>query len=552
MTVNNLAALHRRQAERFGPRPAVRYKRHGLYRDYSWDLYLADALACAAGLVEAGLQPGDRVGMVAENRLEWLACDMGILAAATVNVPAHATLSAKQIRDQFAHAEVSWVFVSNRAQLDKALSFRREIPGIRGVVVFDEVAEEGVLPWSGFLTRGRRWLERHRAELDRRCDRLGRGDLATIMYTSGTTGNPKGVMLTHWNLLSNALAMTENFDLNQDSIVLSWLPYSHIYGRLVDHYTHLAAACTLCLAESQETLITNLEETQPTSLAAVPRFWEKVLAACLSPDPKETARKLRRVFGPRIQWLNSGGAPLPLHVAQAYTDAGLAMLQGYGLTETSPVITFNLIATNRLGTVGRPVPGVEIRIAPDGEVLCRGPNVMVGYWKNPEATAEVVRDGWFHTGDLGEIDADGYLKITGRKKDLLVLSNGKKVIPTDLEGMLLAEECIDQCLVYGEGKHYLTALIVPNFPKLAAAARAEGVVETDPARLVADPRVKALMKRKVDAALANAAGWEQVQKFILLPRPFTQEAEELTVSLKMRRGVIFKKYGEQLEALYRE
>jgi long-chain acyl-CoA synthetase len=547
MEIRNLAQLHRRQAARFGPRTALRFRRHGLWGDLSWDDYLARSLACAATLAEAGIQIGDRVGLLAENRLEWLIADMGILAAGAVNVPAHNTLSAKQIFQQFIHAEISWLFVSTREQYDKIRHAPREIPGLRGMIVFDWRPGDEAGSWQGFLTRGQQVLDRHRQELDARCRRLGPDDLATIMYTSGTTGQPKGVMLSHDNLLSNALSMMGGTEVSEESVVLSWLPFSHIYGRLVDHYESMAAGCTLCLAESQDTLLQDIREIEPTCLSAVPRFYEKVLAFVGPVEVEDNRKKLRALFGRRIQWLNSGGAPLPLHIAEAYVRAGLTMLQGYGLTESSPVISFNRREANRLGTVGQAVPGVEIAIAPDGEVLSKGPHIMKGYWKNPEATAEVLKDGWLYTGDLGSLDAEGYLSITGRKKDLLVLSNGKKVIPTELEAVLLTDEYIDQALVYGEGKSFLTALIVPRYDKLRAALM---VNEPGNARLVERADVHRFMMQRVQAALADVAAWEKVQHFILLPRPFTQEAEELTVSLKLRRGTIFQKHKDRLEALY--
>jgi long-chain acyl-CoA synthetase len=541
MSDPNLASLQRRQTQRLGPRVALRYRRHGLYHDLTWNEYYQRTLACAAALIEAGIQRGDRVGLWAENRLEWLLADMGLLAAGAINVPAHSTLAPQQVQGQFTHAEVSWLFVASRQQLDQLRPLLPEMPGIRGIVSFDEVAEPGVQPWSAFVAKGNSFLPAQQGEIERRLSQVTRDDLATIMYTSGTTGNPKGVMLTHGNLLSNAQSMLEGCGVDEHSVVLGWLPFSHIYARLVDHYVHLAAGSTLCLAESQELLLQNILETQPTSLSAVPRFYEKVLAGY-------GPAKLKSVFGGRIQWLNSGGAPLPLHIAQAYIDAGLLMLQGYGLTESSPVISFNRRESNRLGTVGLPVPGVEIKIAADGEVLTRGPHVMKGYWKDPKATAETIQDGWLCTGDLGQLDQDGYLSITGRKKDLMVLSNGKKVIPTELEGLLLSEPCIDQAVIYGEGKHFLTALIVPNFEKLRAAVRG---AQSDPHKLVQQSEVQTLMTQRIAAALANVASYEKVQKFILLPRPFSQEADELTVSLKLRRGVILKKYREQLEALYK-
>jgi long-chain acyl-CoA synthetase len=548
MDVRNLAELHRRQAERLGPRAAIRFKHLGLYRDLSWNDYLARSLACAASLVEAGIQTGDRIGLVAENRLEWLIADMGILAAGAINVPAHATLSAKQIQQQFEHAGVNFLIASTRPLWEKIRDLPKLMPVIRGVVVFDGPAVPEADSWQGFLTRGAHVLPKHEAELQARLRRVGPEDLATLMYTSGTTGNPKGVMLSHGNLLSNALSMVGSTSINADSIILSWLPFSHIYGRLVDHYETLAAGATLCLAESQETLLLNLAETQPTCFSGVPRFYEKVLAYAGPQDVPANRDKLSSLFGSRIQWLNSGGAPLPPPFAEAFVRAGLTMLQGYGLTETSPVVSFNRIEANRVGTVGQAVTDVEIRIADDGEVLTRGPHVMKGYWKDAKATAEAIRDGWFHTGDLGSLDADGYLTITGRKKDLLVLSNGKKVVPTEIEALLLQDDCIDQALVYGEGRNYLTALIVPRFDRLRSLL---GVAEQDNAKLIELSAVRELMAKRFAAVLADVAEWEKVQRFALLPRPFTQEAEELTVSLKLRRGVIFQKHKEQMEALYR-
>jgi long-chain acyl-CoA synthetase len=554
MQFRNLTEMHRVQAERFGPRPALRYKHHGLYHDYTWNEYRADALACAAALVDVGIRPGDRVGLLSENRQEWLVADMGLLAAAAVNVPPHAPLTARQVHFQLEDAGVVWLIVSTRAQLDKVRQVRAELPRLRGVVVFDaEAATEDAVSWRAFLQRGRQVLPRLAGELRRREEALTGDDLATIMYTSGTTGNPKGVMLTHGNLVTNALASLANASHGPEDVMLSWLPYSHIYARTVDHYESIAAGILLYLAESAETLVDNLEESQPTHMTGVPRFYEKVLTAVASPDPAETSRKLRKVFGPRIDWLSAGGAPLPLPIAEAYTAAGLRILQGYGLTETSPVISFNTKEQNKLDTVGRAIPGVEIAIAPDGEILTRGPHVMKGYWNNSKATAETIRDGWLYTGDLGSLDADGFLKITGRKKELMVLSNGKKVVPPYLEGLLLADPCIDQAVVCGEGRNFLTALIVPHWENLRrelAAQQAELDHQTEE-ELARHPAVCALLRRRIDAALADVANYEQVRKFLVLPRPFSVANDELTVSLKLRRGVITKKHQTELEAMYR-
>jgi long-chain acyl-CoA synthetase len=553
MNDRNLVALHRRQAECLGPRPALRFKRYGLYHDLTWSDYREQAMAGAAALVQAGVAPGDRVGLVAENRVEWLVADLAIMAAGAINVPPHAPLTARQIHYQLADAGVCWLIVSTRAQADKARQIRAELPQVRGIVAFDrDAAGDSIQSWEGFLQRGRLTLPGVANELRRRVEKLGPDDLATIMYTSGTTGNPKGVMLTHGNLLSNSEAMLAIAPHHPDDVVLNWLPFSHIYARTVDHYANsLLAGALLCLAESAETLVENLAEVQPTNMASVPRFYEKVLTAVATDDPKETGRRLRAVFGPRLDWMSSGGAPLPPAIAEAYHRAGLCLLQGYGLTESSPVISFNHKGHFKLASVGLPIPGVEVKIAADGEVLTRGPHVMKGYWNNPQATAETIRDGWLHTGDLGRLDADGFLQITGRKKEMLVLSNGKKVSPTNLEGLLLGDPSIDQVVVCGEGRNFLTALVVPHWDNVRAALRAEGVtLAANEAARCRQPEVLALLERVLRQRLAELSPMEQVRQFVVLPKPFSVADDEVTVSLKLRRNVITQKYGHLLDALY--
>lgn len=555
----NLAEVLRHQAERLGKRVAVRYKPDGRWQDLSWTDYRNSVVACAAALIESGIQPGDRVGLLGENRVEWLLADLGILTAGAVTVSPHASLSARQVQYQMLNAGVRWLFVSTRAQRDKIRPVAGELPEIRGVVVLDELADNTALErsWPSFLSSGRQSLSRTPQivkELERREAALSRDDLATIMYTSGTTGDPKGVMLTHGNLLSNVTACIESEPLPPDSVTLCWLPLSHIYARTVDLYERLVAGVLLCLAETPETVMASLAEIQPTHLSCVPRFYEKVLASIASPDPAVLSAKLRAVFGPRISHLGSGGAPLPPAIEETLRAAGLPILPGYGLTESSPVISFNQKNRYRFGTVGPALPGVEIKIAPDGEVLSRGPHIMKGYWNNPQATAEAIKDGWLYTGDLGSLDEDGFLKITGRKKELLVLSNGKKVVPTHIEGLILADECIDQAAVYGEGRNFLTALLVPHWANLRQALRADGTPtesETEEA-LARHPAVKPLLRKRLDRLLADVAGYEQVKKFIVLPRPFTVAGDELTVSLKLRRNVVFAKYQAELDGLYRE
>ena len=554
MEHRNLVALHRWQAQRLGPRTALRFKKHGLYHDLSWCAYEEQVTACAAALVQAGLRPGDRVGLLAENRVEWLVADLAIMAAGAINVPPHAPLTARQVHFQLYEAGVRWLFVSTAAQLEKIRQVCGELADLEGVVLFDRAGPTSdAVSWEGFLQRGRLALDGCRAELERRRSQLGPDDLATIMYTSGTTGNPKGVMLSHGNLLSNAHATDQASPREEGAVLLNWLPFSHIYARTVDHYLSIAAGVPLCLADSPETLVQNLAETQPTHLSSVPRFYEKVLAAVTGPDGADSARRLRRIFGERVDWLSSGGAPLPVAIAQAYHEAGLLLLQGYGLTESSPVISFNHKKAFKLDSVGRPIPGVEVKIAEDGEVLSRGPHIMKGYWKNPQATADALRDGWLHTGDLGRLDDEGFLFITGRKKELLVLSSGKKVVPTHIEGLLIGDPCIDQAVVCGEGKNFLTALLVPNWANLRAALSAHGFNEPmNLGELCECPAVYEFLEQRLAQALADVSSWERVKKFVILAEPFSVAAEELTVSLKLRRQVVLAHHHAALERLYGE
>ncbi|MFO0807179.1 MAG: AMP-dependent synthetase/ligase [Gemmataceae bacterium] len=556
MIYRNLAEAHRRQAERFGTRVAVRFPRNGHYQDLSWSEYRNAVRACAAALVDTGIQPGDRVGLLGENRVEWLFADLGILTAGAVTVSPHAALSARQIHFQLRDAGARWLFVSTAAQLEKALHVQRELPDLTGIVVFDsQAASDGAIAWDEFLKKGRDAQDRLMTELNNREAALELDALATIMYTSGTTGDSKGVMLSHGNIVSNVTACLEAEPVQPDELNLCWLPLSHIYARTCDFYEWIVAGATLCLAESPETVVANLAEIQPHCLSCVPRFYEKVLAAVASPDPAIMGERLRHIFGPRIRFLGAGGAPLPVALERILRDAGLPILTGYGLTESAPVLTFNLAGQCKVGTVGRALPGVELRISADGEVLARGPNIMLGYWNNAQATAETICDGWLHTGDLGSLDADGYLTITGRKKDLLVLSNGKKVVPTYIEGLLVADDCIDQAVVYGEGRHFLTALLVPHWDSLRAAISINGPPVADRTSnrdLARDPAVLETLQKRLMLRLADVANYEQVKKFVVVPEPFSVASGEMTVSLKLRRNIVFAKYAAELEALYRE
>lgn len=540
----NLGQALRHQAYRLGEKTALRHRRHGLFRDISWRDYHDAALAGASALVLQGVQPADRVGILAENSADWLIADMAILIAGAVTVSPHAPLTARQVHYQFQHSGTVWCFVSNATQLAKLASVRAGLPQLRGVVSFEPL--EGARWWPGFRLEGRRALARAAGEVDQRLATVGRDDLAAIMYTSGTTGDPKGVMLTHGNLLSNAEACTEVQPHKPEDVILSWLPYTHIYARTVDHYAAVCDGTTLAISASAESVVPDLADVRPTHMAAVPRFYEKLLAAFAHLEPEKRARRLRDAFGGRLDWISSGGAPLPVAVAQEYHAAGIQLMQGYGLTESSPVISFNKPGAHKLGTVGRAIPGVRIRISDEGEVLTQGPHVMRGYWRDEEATAKTIKDGWLYTGDLGTIDEDGYLSITGRKKELMVLSNGKKVVPTYLEGLLGHSPFIDQAVVAGEGRNFLVALVVPKWD----AVRAELKLQGEPEQLAGAPAVRDLLLAQCREALDGLSHMEQIKKVLVLPRAFSVEADEVTVSLKLRRAVVLQKHAEALEKLY--
>lgn len=549
----NLPDMHRTAGARLGSRVALRYKHNGRYHDLSWTDYREQADQAAAGLIEQGVQPGDRVALLSENRLEWLIADHAMLSAGAITVPLHAPLAAGQVEYQLAHSEAVGVIVSNQDQADKVVRIRESLPGLKFLITFEPVATPDslhTLTWQELKQRGQaRGLSGLHEVRKREADLTG-DDLATIIYTSGTTGPPKGVMLTHANLLSNALATLEVSAIGPTDVLLSWLPYSHIYARTVDHYMTSLGGVTVALAESAETVRDNLQEVLPTWVTAVPRLYEKIWADVQLRSVQERRDELHRIVGPRIRHLSSGGAPLPRHVCEGFFEAGIPLLEGYGLTESSPVICFNTVDHYKIGTVGRPVSGVEVRIAPDGEILTRGPHVMRGYWKDPQATAQTITDGWLHTGDVGHLDDEGFLTITDRKKDLIVLSTGKNVAPSELERLLVSDEYIDQAVVYGDGHAFIAALIVPNFQNLQAKLdewNCDPAIEDD---FIRDRVVLDFYHSRVESLMLSVSRPERVKQCLLLARSLTLADDELTATLKVRRRYVIQKYQAALAELY--
>lgn len=496
--------------------PALGFIRDGQLQWRTWQEVAGAAVSLAAELQAAGITPGDRVAHVSENRYEWIVTDLALHLVAAIHVPIHVTLSGPQIADQIRDSGAKLAFVSTKTLLAKlSVHLQSQIP-VRLHDDYDEVAAAQLATGS--------------AALD--LPPSASATLATILYTSGTTGCPRGVMLSHENLASNAAAVCEAHAVSSDHTMLCILPLSHIYARTCDLYTWIVSGSRLVLAESRETLLRDCQLVRPTALNAVPFVYQRVMDdICNSADVDKRAA-LRATFGGRMDTLFCGGAPVAPDVESWYEDQGLPLLPGYGLTEASPVIAVTTRDTRRLGTVGQAIPGIENRIARDGELLTRGLHVMLGYWQNEAATAEVIRDGWLHTGDLANLDADGFLTIRGRKKELIVLSTGKKVSPTRVESLLTASPLIDQAAVFGDGDCGLTALIVPA---------ACGLIPSNNQASNTDQ-----ITAEITRCLAHAAHEEQIHRFTLLDRPFSIERGELTAKMSLCRSVIARNFAAEL------
>lgn len=494
---------------------ALGYVRAGELHWLTWQ-QLADEAYLESRIFEfMGIVAGDRIAQVSENRYEWIITDLAIHLAGAVHVPIHTTLSGEQIAEQIADSGARLVFVSSQAMLAKFVDIAPQ--GIT-YVIHDE--EGGVREPVGV-----------RAASPPPSSQLpDPSSLATILYTSGTTGRSRGVMLSHSNLASNAAATAEAFGDDYPELRLCVLPLSHIYARTCDLYTWLYRGSQLVLAESRETLARDLRLARPAALNAVPYIYQKI-ADRIRAGEGNYAQQLRDFFGGRIEHLNCGGAPLAPETEAWYAEQGLPVLLGYGLTETSPVIAASTPSSYRPGAVGRLLRDVEVRIAPDGEILTRGPHVMLGYWHDEEATAAAIVDGWFHTGDLGAVDADGFLAIRGRKKELIVLSTGKKVAPTRVELLLTESPLIEQACVFGDNRCGLVALIVPAACGLAPPLNNH----------------RDVYAAEITRCLASAAHEEQVHHFVLTDRPFSIDRGEMTAKLSLCRAVIARNFAAEIE-----
>lgn len=507
--------------------PALGSTSGGELRWRTWAEVANDACRLASAMTASGVRPGDRVAHVSENRCEWILTDIAIHLARAVHVPIQITLSGPQIAEQIADSGSRLVVTSKRDVLAK---FQTLVdPGL-SALIHDE--------WPADFADRAIDAGQRQAMIDACVEATRPDDLATILFTSGTTGRPRGVMLSQRNLAVNAAVTADTLCGDVDQTRLCVLPLSHIFARTCDLYTWLYTGSRLVMGESRETMFRDLELARPQGLSAVPFLYQRAADKVRDSGCSDEAAELRRLFGGRMQRLTSGGAPLPPEVEAWYCDRGLTILTGYGLSESSPVISMSTPTAVRAGASGRLLPGVEVRIAEDGEILNRGPNTMLGYWNDSEATAATIRDGWLHTGDLGVLDADGYLFVRGRKKELIVLSTGKKVVPTRVEALLTLSPLIDQAAVFGEGQCAIVALIVP-----AACGVKDGID---------GPATRELYEAEIQRSLQAASHEEHVRHFALLNRPFSIDRGELTPKLSLRRTAIAQNFAAELQQLLQE
>jgi long-chain acyl-CoA synthetase len=572
---------------------ALNYKSDGRWVSISSDELLARAKNIAAGLQAIGIRRGDRIALLSESRLEWTLTDAGCIFAGVIDVPIYPTLAPPQVRYILNDCGATALFIERREKFDELKEILRECPQVKHLVYFDPADMSAEALSLAELERlGREFQQKHPAFLDQLGSEIAPDDLATIIYTSGTTGEPKGVMLTHANLVTNLIDSSGHLSFGGHDVALSVLPLSHVFERQA-MYMYLYRGMAVYFAESLQTIGPNLREVHPTILVGVPRIFEKIyariqeraaeagkFAAMMLAWSVSVAReyakytvahrpvplflklkhaiasrlvfaKWHAAFGGRMRLLVSGGAALPHDLSYIYIGAGIPIIQGYGLTETSPVITTSHLDAIRVGTVGTAIPNVEVRIAADGEIEVRGPNVMRGYYNKPEETRAVFTDdGWFKTGDVGTLDADGYLIITDRKKELFKTSGGKYISPQPIEQAIKGSRFVSQVVLIGAERKFPAALIVPNWEQLESYCNLKGIEVKSRREMCEHPRIIDLLERQIDRLTPNLARYEKIKKIALLENEFTIEGGELTPTLKIKRRVIEQKYRDVIEKLY--
>ncbi|MDD3643492.1 MAG: long-chain fatty acid--CoA ligase [Candidatus Krumholzibacteria bacterium] len=579
-----------RAVSRYQSRTALRYRDgNGAYTGIAYEELdrLTDRLASA--LRRLGIEPGDRVAIIAYHGPKWVIADLAVLKLGAVVVPIYHTLSPPAMRYILSDAGCRLVFVETEALRDSVESVREGLPALDHVVLFEKDRDGGGCAGIDDL------LDAAAGEDRPGYPAVSPDDTATIVYTSGTTGEPKGVVLTHGNIVSNALALARRFRGGPDDVFLSFLPLCHMFERTCGYYASLFSGVTIAIAGSLATIVEDVQAIKPTMLITVPRLLEKIYEAVecgvLRSSPfrrrlvqgairslnervnleyrgepvpfrlralcafydRAVAAKFRRIAGGRLRVLVSGGAALDRRLAKTMLVLGFNVCEGYGLTETSPVVASATLEENRLGTVGRPLEGVEVMIGENDEILVRGPNVMKGYHNRPEETARAIDPvGWFHTGDRGRFDGRGNLSITGRIKEIIVTSYGKNVAPAPIESAIAKSPYIDQVVLCGDGRRFIAALIVPARCAIEEYAKGRGIVAHGYEELLAREEIRALIASEIEEATADAARFEKVRRFALIAEPFTVANRLLTPTMKLRRAKVIEAYGDLIEQIYRE
>lgn len=581
--------------ERFDQTDALNTKVRGAWEPMSHRTIMERVRRTALGLADMGIVAQERVAILSENRPEWLIADYACICSAITDVPIYPTLPAEQLPYLLNDSGARAIFVSTADQAKKVASIRHDVPGLQWIIGFAATKADGCdFTLAEIEAKGAALDNAERATTFKR-DALAvtPDQLVTLIYTSGTTGNPKGVMLTQDNLYSNVIATKTSLQVSTSDLALSFLPLSHIFERTGDYFL-FANGVRIAYAESIDTVPANMSEVKPTMMMSVPRLYEKIYARVVEnalaggalkqriffwakavgerwADEKLAGRepsgllamqyalaqklvfsKLKTRTGGRLRFFVSGGAPLSPDIAKFFYSAGLIILEGYGLTETSPVISTNTFEHYRLGSVGRPIPGVDVMIAADGEILSRGPHIMRGYYNLPEATTDAIDEaGWFHTGDIGEL-TDGFLYITDRKKDIIVTAGGKNIAPQPIENMLRMNKYVSQAVMIGDKRRFSVVLIVPEWEQLEQWAASQRIAWTSRAELLALPVITAKMDKEVTTQLAGLASYETPKKIALLEHDFSVERGELTPTLKVKRRVIDKTYKQLIDGLYEE
>jgi len=599
MPFTNLPQMFFTRAADLSTRPRYRYRAGDAWREVTWAETEARVLAIAAALLDDGVRVGDRVAILSATRPEWMEIDLAILACGALTIPIYQSSLIAECGYIIANSESSLALVENakqRAKIDELTAHGFELDGVRQTVQLRRVVtiDDGDGPGSlrALLERGREALPRVRPEIERRIEALGRDDVATIVYTSGTTGPPKGVVQTHGNHLATVEAALRTGLIREGDVDFFFLPLAHSFARLVE-YLGIAAGTTTAFARSIDTLAEDMAAARPHLVPAVPRIYEKVYARILAgrdaappvkralfdwavgvgrarsrceqerrPVPLGTRlqaaiahrlvfARIHQLLGGNIRYMTSGAAPLAREILEFFHAIGILILEGYGLTETTPSLTVNRPDRFKFGTVGLPLDCCEIRIAEDGEILARGDNVANGYYRRPEATAEAWDpQAWFHTGDIGEVDAEGFLRITDRKKDLIKTSGGKYVAPQKIENLLKMQPHVSQAVVIGDNRKYCVALITLDQEELARWLAGRGIEDVRPETAATDADVQALVQTEVDEVNRHLASFESIKYFRILPGDFSPESGELTPSLKVKRKVVAQRYGPVIEEMY--